>query len=65
MQMLFVKAILAIITFGLNGAVAAVVKDVEPMQEKAVSRLSDPELLGQYFNSGVVYLDLKNGLTQN
>lgn len=50
---------------GLNGAVAAVVKDVEPMQEKAVSRLSDPELLGQYFNSGVVYLDLKNGLTQN
>ncbi|WP_251287847.1 glycosyltransferase family 8 protein [Escherichia coli] len=44
---------------GLNGAVAAVVKDVEPMQEKAVSRLSDPELLGQYFNSGVVYLDLK------
>ncbi|HGY6813053.1 TPA: lipopolysaccharide 1,2-glucosyltransferase RfaJ, partial [Escherichia coli] len=43
----------------LNGAVAAVVKDVDPMQEKAASRLSDPELLGQYFNSGVVYLDLK------
>ncbi|MEM6176793.1 lipopolysaccharide 1,2-glucosyltransferase, partial [Escherichia coli] len=27
----------------LNGAVAAVVKDVDPMQEKAASRLSDPE----------------------
>ncbi|WP_272732392.1 lipopolysaccharide 1,2-glucosyltransferase RfaJ, partial [Escherichia coli] len=42
-----------------NGAVAAVVRDVDPMQEKAVVRLSDPELRGQYFNSGVVYLDLK------
>lgn len=29
-----------------NGAVAAVVRDVDPMQEKAVVRLSDPELRG-------------------
>ena len=42
-----------------NGAVAAVVRDVDAMQEKAVVRLSDPELRGQYFNSGVVYLALK------
>lgn len=43
----------------LDDAVVAVVKDVEPMQERAVIRLSDPELSGKYFNSGVVYANLR------
>ncbi|CBG90889.1 glycosyltransferase family 8 protein [Citrobacter rodentium] len=48
-----------LLTVNLDNVVAAVVKDVEPMQEKAVVRLSDPELRGKYFNSGVVYANLQ------
>lgn len=48
-----------LLTINLDDAVVAVVTDVEPMQEKAVARLSDPELRGKYFNSGVVYANLR------
>ncbi|MGX9739265.1 glycosyltransferase family 8 protein [Pseudocitrobacter corydidari] len=51
----------------LNGTIAAVVKDVDSMQKKVVDRLRDPDLQGNYFNSGVVYANLqewvKNDLT--
>lgn len=54
-----------LLTVNLDDAVVAVVKDIEPMQEKAVVRLSDPELKGQYFNSGVVYANLQKWIEYN
>lgn len=48
-----------LLTVNLIDAVVAVVKDVDPMQEKAVLRLCDPDLRGKYFNSGVVYANLE------
>ncbi|MCT4709906.1 lipopolysaccharide 1,2-glucosyltransferase [Enterobacteriaceae bacterium H11S18] len=46
-------------SFDLKNSAAAVVRDVESMQSKVVERLKMPELCGNYFNSGVVYANLK------
>lgn len=43
----------------LSGVSAAVIRDVDSMQNKVVERLKDPELKGNYFNSGVVYANLR------
>lgn len=52
----------------LNGVTAAVIRDVDSMQSKVIERLQDPELEGNYFNSGVLYANLhewvKNDLTK-
>lgn len=45
--------------FNLENVTAAVVKDVDTMQNKAAERLADPALKGNYFNSGVVLANLK------
>jgi Lipopolysaccharide biosynthesis proteins, LPS:glycosyltransferases len=42
----------------LTGVTAAVIRDVDSMQSKVVERLKDPELNGNYFNSGVLYANL-------
>lgn len=51
----------------LTGVAAAVVRDIDAMQNKAAERLRDPDLKGSYFNSGVVLANLqewvKNDLT--
>lgn len=43
----------------ISHVAAAVVKDVDSMQSQAVERLEDKDLQGKYFNSGVVYTNLK------
>ncbi|WP_342323050.1 glycosyltransferase [Kosakonia sp. BYX6] len=52
----------------LNNVAAAVVRDVDSMQNKAAERLKDTGLKDKYFNSGVVFANLqewvKNDLTK-
>lgn len=43
----------------LDNVAAAVVRDVDSMQSKAVERLKDPDIRNNYFNSGVVFANLK------
>ena len=40
----------------------AVVIDVESMQDKSATRLNNPDFIGNYFNSGVMYINLRNWL---
>ena len=42
----------------LSNVAAAVVRDVDSMQNKAAERLKDPGLKNNYFNSGVVFANL-------
>ncbi|WP_347254072.1 glycosyltransferase family 8 protein [Leminorella grimontii] len=41
-----------------DGKFAAVVLDVSDMQSKSAERLNWPELVGKYFNAGMVYVNL-------
>jgi UDP-glucose/galactose:(glucosyl)LPS alpha-1,2-glucosyl/galactosyltransferase len=47
-----------LVSLNLNNYAAAVVPDVESMQDKAVERLHDKKYQGYYFNSGVVLANL-------
>ena len=57
-----------LLTLDLNDNVAAVVKDVDSIQSRVNERLPSFNLQGRYFNSGVVFINLrewaKNRLTE-
>lgn len=42
----------------LDGEYAAVIPDIESMQEKSAIRLKWPEIEGKYFNAGVIFVNL-------
>ncbi|RLM28306.1 glycosyltransferase family 8 protein [Brenneria salicis] len=42
-----------------NNAICAIVPDIHSTQEQAATRLKKPELIECYFNSGVMYMQLK------
>ncbi|EGT0622796.1 MULTISPECIES: glycosyltransferase family 8 protein [Citrobacter] len=48
-----------------DGEYGAVVVDVDSMQDKSAERLHNPEFKGNYFNSGVMYINLQQWLNSN
>lgn len=51
-----------LVALEFNEEYGAVVVDVDSMQKKSVERLKNPEFEGHYFNSGVMYINLKQWL---
>lgn len=51
-----------LIALEFNDQYGAVVVDVDSMQKKSAERLKNPEFEGHYFNSGVMYINLKQWL---
>lgn len=43
---------------------AAVIPDNDSTQAACAKRLNIPEMNGRYFNAGVIYVNLKNGMKQ-
>jgi lipopolysaccharide biosynthesis glycosyltransferase len=51
-----------LVALEFNEEYGAVVVDVDSMQKKSAERLNNPEFEGNYFNSGVMYINLKQWL---
>jgi len=54
-----------LIALEFNDQYGAVVVDVDSMQKKSAERLKNPEFEGHYFNSGVMYINLKHWLNSH
>lgn len=54
-----------LIALEFNDQYGAVVVDVDSMQKKSAERLKNPEFEGHYFNSGVMYINLKQWLNSH
>lgn len=54
-----------LIHLSFDNAICAVVTDIEGMDKKAIERLDCPEIEDVYFNSGVMFVDLKQWHQQN